>query len=364
MNLADSLLGKDMAMAERASSAQPGARVHRLADDRVPDATKRNAEREAWHGKKSAEAAKHLPPVVAQPTKAAHAPNGLRIDPPSKEQMPAKFAEHVAHALASATVGVTTTHDEPPAEIPAAADAGLLASVSAALGNAGRRGLKLAEFSKVMGREVETARIAAALKSLQDRDFAHYDESAEVWRDQRWNYREPLETEKPKAPAGANGSAHKLPEAEQEPVRVAADEEIVLVSQIDAALRAAGARGLTRTQIRDALGRNVAADRIEAVLEILLADGTAFRTVAKTGGRPSELWRHHHYEPEPVRVAAPDPDDEETVLYDSLALEGEPPVPLMALIESLPPAGPMPEKKLFALTMAITAMLEFFYGAA
>lgn len=50
--------------------------------------------------------------------------------------------------------------------------------------------------------------------------------------------------------------------------------------------------GLTRTAIRDALGRNRAADEIDAALDVLMRYGLATRTTEQheRGGRPAERW--------------------------------------------------------------------------
>ena len=57
------------------------------------------------------------------------------------------------------------------------------------------------------------------------------------------------------------------------------------------ALRRAGDAGLTRTAIRDLLGRHQRAERINAALDLLASRGLARRTEEQTGGRPSEVWR-------------------------------------------------------------------------
>ena len=48
--------------------------------------------------------------------------------------------------------------------------------------------------------------------------------------------------------------------------------------------------GLTRNQVRDLLGRNQSADRIEQALSLLLDLGRARHVMEKTGGRPAERW--------------------------------------------------------------------------
>ena len=57
------------------------------------------------------------------------------------------------------------------------------------------------------------------------------------------------------------------------------------------ALKGAGAEGLTRTQIRDVLGRHASAARISQALSQLATRGVAIRETVLTGGRPVELWR-------------------------------------------------------------------------
>lgn len=57
------------------------------------------------------------------------------------------------------------------------------------------------------------------------------------------------------------------------------------------ALRRAGDEGLSRTAMRDLLGRHQRAERINAALELLATRGLARRTEMQTGGRPSEVWR-------------------------------------------------------------------------
>jgi hypothetical protein len=48
--------------------------------------------------------------------------------------------------------------------------------------------------------------------------------------------------------------------------------------------------GLTRAQIRDALGRNKSSEQIGAALELLDRLGRAFKEIEQTGGRPAERW--------------------------------------------------------------------------
>jgi hypothetical protein len=63
-----------------------------------------------------------------------------------------------------------------------------------------------------------------------------------------------------------------------------------VADRIREALADAGDRGLTRTQIRDLLGRHVSADRIAQALTQLAALGNASRQVVRTDGRSIELW--------------------------------------------------------------------------
>ena len=56
------------------------------------------------------------------------------------------------------------------------------------------------------------------------------------------------------------------------------------------ALQLAGSAGLTRTAIRDHLGRNRSADRIGAALALLMNKGKATAEIQDSGGRPTEVW--------------------------------------------------------------------------
>ena len=56
------------------------------------------------------------------------------------------------------------------------------------------------------------------------------------------------------------------------------------------ALQLAGGAGLTRTAIRDHLGRNRSADRIGAALALLMNKGKATAEIQDSGGRPTEVW--------------------------------------------------------------------------
>lgn len=64
-----------------------------------------------------------------------------------------------------------------------------------------------------------------------------------------------------------------------------------VADRIREALRGVGAEGLTRTQIRDLLGRHTSADRIAQALIQLAALGIASRQTVSTEGRSIELWR-------------------------------------------------------------------------
>jgi len=64
-----------------------------------------------------------------------------------------------------------------------------------------------------------------------------------------------------------------------------------LAQRLADALTAAGPQGLTRTQIRDTLGRNQPAANIDAALAALAADNRAHpHTDTTTGGRPAQTW--------------------------------------------------------------------------
>lgn len=64
-----------------------------------------------------------------------------------------------------------------------------------------------------------------------------------------------------------------------------------VAERIRKALHDAGADGLTRTGIRDVLGKHESATRIEQVLQQLAARGEASCEMVRTGGRSTELWR-------------------------------------------------------------------------
>ena len=64
-----------------------------------------------------------------------------------------------------------------------------------------------------------------------------------------------------------------------------------LADAILRALRAAGQAGLSRTDIRNLLGRHGRAERIEAALELLSRHGLAYAEQHQTGGRAAEVWR-------------------------------------------------------------------------
>jgi hypothetical protein len=48
--------------------------------------------------------------------------------------------------------------------------------------------------------------------------------------------------------------------------------------------------GMTRSEIRDAVGKHLAANKIAQALGVLLEQHLANRVVRETGGRPVELW--------------------------------------------------------------------------
>jgi hypothetical protein len=56
------------------------------------------------------------------------------------------------------------------------------------------------------------------------------------------------------------------------------------------ALQQAGADGMTRTAIRDLLGRNKTSDRINIALQLLHTMGRARPETRGTSGRPAEVW--------------------------------------------------------------------------
>ncbi|QEL14114.1 hypothetical protein PX52LOC_00978 [Limnoglobus roseus] len=55
-------------------------------------------------------------------------------------------------------------------------------------------------------------------------------------------------------------------------------------------LRAALPNGLTRTELQDATGRNLPANKIGQALGVLLLAGLARSEPRSTGGRPAEVW--------------------------------------------------------------------------
>jgi hypothetical protein len=63
-----------------------------------------------------------------------------------------------------------------------------------------------------------------------------------------------------------------------------------VADRIREALQGVGAEGLTRTQIRDLLGRHAAADRIAQALTQLAALGIASHQMVSTEGRSIEIW--------------------------------------------------------------------------
>jgi hypothetical protein len=56
------------------------------------------------------------------------------------------------------------------------------------------------------------------------------------------------------------------------------------------ALQGAGAKGMTRTEIRDLFGRNKKSERVNQALALLLRAGRIRREEERTGGRPVERW--------------------------------------------------------------------------
>lgn len=64
-----------------------------------------------------------------------------------------------------------------------------------------------------------------------------------------------------------------------------------VADRIREALQSAGDEGLTRTQIRDLLGRHAAAERIAQALTLLASLGVASHQPVSTEGRPTQLWR-------------------------------------------------------------------------
>jgi len=64
-----------------------------------------------------------------------------------------------------------------------------------------------------------------------------------------------------------------------------------LADQILAMLRQAGEKGMTRTEISNALGRNAKADKLDAALDILSRQGKVSGEQESTGGRPTRRWR-------------------------------------------------------------------------
>ena len=66
-----------------------------------------------------------------------------------------------------------------------------------------------------------------------------------------------------------------------------------LAEQIHAALTRSP-DGLTRTQLRDLLHRNLPAERVEQALQTLIAAGRATRQQTPTAGRPAEIWTATH----------------------------------------------------------------------
>lgn len=63
-----------------------------------------------------------------------------------------------------------------------------------------------------------------------------------------------------------------------------------VADNIAEALKAAGDKGGSRTEIRDLFGRNKSADRIAAALGSLLRLGRVLKKSVATGGKPAERW--------------------------------------------------------------------------
>lgn len=74
-----------------------------------------------------------------------------------------------------------------------------------------------------------------------------------------------------------------------------------VADELLAALRRSGKAGMTRTTIRDLLGRHQRAERINAALELLASRGLARKAEVRTDGRPSEVWRAATKEPEATK---------------------------------------------------------------
>jgi hypothetical protein len=64
-----------------------------------------------------------------------------------------------------------------------------------------------------------------------------------------------------------------------------------IADEIMRLLRRAGGTGMTRNELRDALGRNVPSERIGVALEHLRTYKHAAGEMVSTGGRPAEVWR-------------------------------------------------------------------------
>jgi len=63
-----------------------------------------------------------------------------------------------------------------------------------------------------------------------------------------------------------------------------------VADHIAEALRAAGERGMSRTEVRDLFKRHKSVDQINRALTFLLSMGRVLRTSEDTGGRPTERW--------------------------------------------------------------------------
>jgi hypothetical protein len=97
---------------------------------------------------------------------------------------------------------------------------------------------------------------------------------------------EPLSTQ-PAIPAAPSASGANEPSAAYIPGGVHGDP---VADEILRALQQAGAKGMTRTAIRDLFSRHKSGDRIGAALALLLQKGRARMDQAVSAGRPTETW--------------------------------------------------------------------------
>jgi hypothetical protein len=135
------------------------------------------------------------------------------------------------------------------------------AAVYSAL-SAGVPGLLGAVTARAEAQTVRLALLYALLDGRGEIDIAHLQAALAVWE-----YAEA-------------SAAHIFGNALGDPV---ADEILI-------ALKNAGARGMSRTAIRDLFGRNKSGDRIGAALKLLVTRGRARFESRSTGGRPMEVW--------------------------------------------------------------------------